>query len=218
MIPRISSYLLFLPLLLLSLLLHPVTSQTPSPSSSSLNALDQILLTSSIPPDILSIFSHYFPSSLLTDSAAVASELSILTAEDGVSAIGGSSTSGSAQTTSMMGGSSGVARSQTSASLSSSSSSVLSSSSALPSSSSEIVAASSPISSSCSVSSSSTSKSSSPPLSSSPLHSSSSPSPSSSSTSSTPSSTSSDASNLRRRSGSLAALVSTAALCWFVLL
>ncbi|KAK9380087.1 uncharacterized protein V2V93DRAFT_371622 [Kockiozyma suomiensis] len=51
------------------------------------NVLSQILETSSIPPDILSIFSHYFPSSLLSNPAAVQSELSQLTASNGVSIV-----------------------------------------------------------------------------------------------------------------------------------
>ncbi|KAK9322603.1 hypothetical protein V1517DRAFT_322970 [Lipomyces orientalis] len=54
--------------------------------SSTLLPLDQILQTTSIPSDILSIFTHYFPTSLWTDYSAVSHELSILMDTDGVTA------------------------------------------------------------------------------------------------------------------------------------
>ncbi|KAK9389587.1 hypothetical protein V1515DRAFT_593811 [Lipomyces mesembrius] len=62
-------------------------------ATSSLAPLSQILQTESIPPDVLSIFSRYFPSSLLTDYSAVSHELSILMDSTGVTVLEGTKTS-----------------------------------------------------------------------------------------------------------------------------
>ncbi|KAK9315979.1 hypothetical protein V1522DRAFT_404432 [Lipomyces starkeyi] len=62
-------------------------------ATSSLAPLSQILQTESIPGDVLSIFSHYFPSSLLTDYSAVSHELSILMDSTGVTVLEGTKTS-----------------------------------------------------------------------------------------------------------------------------
>ncbi|KAK9332316.1 hypothetical protein V1520DRAFT_335204 [Lipomyces starkeyi] len=62
-------------------------------ATSSLAPLSQILQTESIPADVLSIFSHYFPSSLLTDYSAVSNELSILMDSTGVTVLEGTKTS-----------------------------------------------------------------------------------------------------------------------------
>ncbi|KAK9485476.1 hypothetical protein V1527DRAFT_466542 [Lipomyces starkeyi] len=62
-------------------------------ATSSLAPLSQILQTESIPADVLSIFSHYFPSSLLTDYSAVSHELSILMDSTGVTVLEGTKTS-----------------------------------------------------------------------------------------------------------------------------
>ncbi|KAK9375357.1 uncharacterized protein V1513DRAFT_442677 [Lipomyces chichibuensis] len=61
-------------------------------ATSSLAPLSQILQTESIPPDVLSIFSRYFPSSLLTDYSAVSHELSILMDSTGVTVLEGTKT------------------------------------------------------------------------------------------------------------------------------
>ncbi|KAK9368808.1 hypothetical protein V1509DRAFT_622888 [Lipomyces kononenkoae] len=66
-----------------------VSSPSSATTSPSLAPLSQIVQTESIPPDVYSIFTHYFPSSLLTDYSAVSHELSLLMDSTGVTIFGG---------------------------------------------------------------------------------------------------------------------------------
>ncbi|KAK9241202.1 hypothetical protein V1525DRAFT_2163 [Lipomyces kononenkoae] len=66
-----------------------VLSLASATTTTTLAPLSQILQTESVPPDVLSIFTHYFPSSLLTDYSAVSHELSILMDSTGVTIYGG---------------------------------------------------------------------------------------------------------------------------------
>ncbi|KAK9456059.1 hypothetical protein V1511DRAFT_486969 [Dipodascopsis uninucleata] len=73
---------------ILSLLVFIAHTAAAAETSSKM-PLDQILETKSVPPHVVSIFTRYFPSSLMTDYSAVDKQLSQLMASNFISTAGG---------------------------------------------------------------------------------------------------------------------------------